>query len=221
MATSGTVVFRPDIGEIVIEAMERCLIDPSKVSRKQVLTARRSLNLLFVEWAVKGINYWTTAQTTLALVAGTATYTLPTGTVDVLDAVIRRSSADTGLTRISLTDYNALPDKDTQGKPSQFFFDRQYTPQIYLYPVPENATDTIVYWEFLQMEDVTASQQDADVPYRWTEAMCAGLASKMSIKIKGMPNDRIMLLGAQAESAFEDAATEEGEKASLKIIPVE
>ena len=166
------------------------------------------------------MNYWTTVESTLALVDGTRSYSLPAGTVDILDAVIRRSNSDTGLSRIALTDYNALPDKTTTGKPSQFFFDRQYTPQIYLYPVPSNSTDTIIYWNFFQIEDVVKSQSDIDVPYRWTEAMCAGLASKASIKIPGVQNDRIMMLGAQAENAFNDAATDEGEKASLKIIPV-
>ena len=220
MATSGTYTWRPDVEEIITEAAERCLLDPTMIDRKTALTMRRSLNLLFAEWAVKGVNYWTTVESTLTLTSGTRLYSLPAGTVDILDAVIRRNDSDTGLSRIALTDYNALPDKTTTGKPSQFFFDRQYTPQIYLYPVPSNSTDTIIYWNFFQIEDVVKSQSDIDVPYRWTEAMCAGLASKASIKIPGVQNDRIMMLGAQAENAFNDAATDEGEKASLKIIPV-
>lgn len=220
MATSGTVAWRPDVEEIVTEAYERCLVDPALMTRKMALTARRSLNLLFSEWSVKGINYWTTSEATLSLTQSTRNYELPAGTVDVLDATVRRSGTDTGLTRLALTDYNALPNKTTEGKPSQFFFDRQYTPQIYLYPVPENSTDTLVYWRFAQQDDVVTANSDVDVPYRWTEAMCAGLADKLSIKIPGLPNDRILLLGAQAKSAFDDAATDEGEKASLKIIPV-
>ena len=88
-----------------------------------------------------------------------------------------------------------------------------------MWPVPENSTDTIIYWGVTQLEDATASYQDADVPYRWTEAMCSGLAAKLSLKLPGVPNDRIALLSTQAETSFKYAADEEGEKAALRIIP--
>ena len=119
-----------------------------------------------------------------------------------------------------MTDYNAQVNKTSEGKTSQYFFDRQYTPQIYLWPVPENSTDTIIYWGLTQLEDATASYQDTDVPYRWTEAMCSGLAARLSLKLPGVPNDRIVLLSTQAEISFKFAADEEGEKAALRIIPM-
>ena len=218
---SGTVAWRPEIEEIITEAYERCLVDPAVIDRQKVNSARRSLNLLFSEWSVRGINYWRTSETTLSLVESTRVYTLAVGTVDILSASTRRSGSDTVMTRLSLTEYQALPTKATEGRPVQFFFDRQYTPKIYLYPVPENSTDTIVYWGLLQMQDVTKSYQYSDAPYRWTEAMTSGLASKLAMKINpALPPDRITMLAAQATSQFDYAATEEGEKAALKIIPV-
>lgn len=220
MATSGTSTFRPEIDEIVTEACERCGLDPTLIDRKVAVSARRSLNLMFSEWSVRGVNYWCTAETTLSLTASTRNYSLPVGTIDVLTAVLRRDSNDTLLSRLSMTDYNAQANKTTEGKPSQYFFDRQYTPQIYLWPVPENSTDTIIYWGLTQLEDATASYQDTDVPYRWTEAMCSGLAARLSLKLPGVPNDRIVLLSTQAEISFKFAADEEGEKAALRIIPM-
>ncbi len=219
MATSNTVTWRPEVEEIITEAFERCLLHPTKIDRHYLTTARRSLNLLFAEWATRGINYWKTAETTLDMVASTASYALPAGTLDVLHAVLRRSSSDIEMQRISLTEYNALPNKTSEGLPINFFFDRQYTPQIYVWPVPENSTDDIIYWRFEQMDDVTLSQQDADVPYRWNDAICAGLAAKLSIKIPGIPPDRIMMLDALAAKAFQFASDDEGEKVSLKIFP--
>ena len=202
MATSGTSTFRPEIDEIVTEACERCGLDPTLIDRKVAVSARRSLNLMFSEWSVRGVNYWCTAETTLSLTAS------------------RRDGNDTLLTRLSMTDYNAQVNKTSEGKTSQYFFDRQYTPQIYLWPVPENSTDTIIYWGLTQLEDATASYQDTDVPYRWTEAMCSGLAARLSLKLPGVPNDRIVLLSTQAEISFKFAADEEGEKAALRIIPM-
>mgnify|MGYP003648645504 CR=1 FL=1 len=219
MATSDTVTWRPEVEEIITEACERCGVDPAHIDRKTALSARRSINLLFSEWSVRGINYWTTTESTLTLTASTRVYTLPVGTVDVLDAVLRRSSSDTQMTRLALTDYNALPNKTSEGLPINFFFDRQYTPQLYLWPVPENSTDTLIYWQMAQPDDVASSQQNADMPYRWTDAMCAGLAAKLAMKIPGVSDTRITMLAAQAETSFNLAATEEGEKAALKIIP--
>ena len=220
MATSGTVTFRPEVDEIETEACERCGLDPTLIDRKVAVSARRSLNLMFSEWAVRGINYWNTTESTLSLTASDRDYSLPVGTVDILTAVLRRDGNDTSMTRLSMTNYNAQTNKTTEGMPTQYFFDRQYTPQIYLWPVPENSTDTVIYWALSQIEDITASYEDTDIPYRWTEAMCSGLAAKVCLKLPGIPDSRIALLLTQAETSFKYAADEEGEKAALRIIPV-
>lgn len=220
MATSGTVTWRPELEDIITEAYERVGVDEALIDFKMANSARRSLNLMFSEWSVRGINYWKTTETTLDMVASQRVYTLPTGTVDILTAVMRRSSTDTAMTRLSLTDYNALPSKTSEGMPTQFYFDRQYTPQIYLWLVPENSTDDMIYWRLSQMEDVTKLFHTSDAPYRWTDAMAAGLASRLAEKTPGVSDGKILRLEAQSTAAFNYAATEEGEKATLKIIPV-
>lgn len=219
MATSGTYAYRPDVDEFIVEAYERVGIDPQQLTGYQARLARRSLNIMFTDWATRGINYWTTAETNLSLTSGTSTYTLPAGTVDILSAVVRRSGTDTTMTRMALTDYNALPVKTTQGLPTQFFFDRQYTPQIKLWQVPENSTDTIVYWALMQIEDITGSNQDADIPYRWIDAMCAGLALRIYTKLPTLDAIRLAELKQQATDSFNHAATDENERATLKIVP--
>ena len=185
MATSGTVAFRPNVEEIITEAYERCGIDIQTRTGDQAISARRSMNLLFSEFANRGINYWTVSQNTLTLVNGTTSYTLPVGTIDILDAVIRDSSSNTDqiINRVTIQEYNQLPNKNTAGKPSQYMIDRQYTPVIYFWSVPNTSTYSLVYWAMNQLEDVTLSNQDADVPYRWSDTICAGLASKLAINM--------------------------------------
>jgi len=142
MAQSGTVAFRPDVEEIIAEAFERCGIDPQTQTGDRAVSARRSLNLLFSEWANRGINYWALSQNTLTLVNGQTTpYTLPVGTIDILDAVIRDSSgtdtSDQIINRVSISDYNQLPNKTSSGKPSQYMLDKQYTPILYIWQIPD------------------------------------------------------------------------------------
>lgn len=216
MATSGTVSWRPTVDEFIIEAFERAQLDIAQASGNDMVSARRSLNFMFTEWAVRGINYFKTEALSLSLTQGTASYDLPAGTIDVLSATVRRSGTDQSLTRMSLTDYQAYPTKTTQGMPANFFLDRQYTPSIILWPVPENSTDTVEYWTVSQIEDITASNQDADVPYRWSDALAAGLAARLAEKKKPELYDSLKL---RAEVAFNYAADDERERATFRIRP--
>jgi hypothetical protein len=220
MATSGTVGFRPDVEEIITEAFERCGLDPQVQTGDRAVSARRSLNLLFSEWANRGINYWAVEQQTLTLVNGTASYTLPVGTIDLIDAVVRDSSqtdtSDQIINRVSIADYNQLPNKSSPGKPSQYMLDKQYTPVAYFWQVPDRDTYSMVYWAIRQLEDVTASNQDADIPYRWNECICAGLASKISLKYA---NEKFQILNEMYERAFAFAAASDNDGVSLRIQP--
>jgi hypothetical protein len=218
MATSGTVAFRPDVEEIITEAFERCGIDVQTRTGDQAISARRSINLLFSEFANRGINYWTLSQNTLPLVNGTTSYTLPVGTIDILDAVIRDSSSNTDqiINRITIQDYNQLPNKDTAGKPSQYMIDRQYTPVVYFWSVPNTSTYSLVYWAMNQLEDVTLSNQDADVPYRWSDTICAGLASKLAMKYAP---EKFQLLNEMYERSFNFAASSDNDGVSLRVQP--
>ena len=218
MATSGTVAFRPDVEEIITESFERCGVDIQTRTGDHAISARRSINLLFSEFANRGINYWTLSQNTLPLVNGTTSYTLPVGTIDILDAVIRDSSSNTDqiINRITIQDYNQLPNKDTAGKPSQYMIDRQYTPVIYFWSVPNTSTYSLVYWAMNQLEDVNLSNQDADVPYRWSDTICAGLASKLAIKYAP---EKFQLLNEMYERSFNFAASSDNDGVSLRVQP--
>ena len=220
MATSGTVAFQPNVEEIISEAFERCGLDPQIQTGDRAVSARRSLNLLFSEWANRGINYWAVEQQTLTLVNGTASYTLPVGTIDIIDAVVRDSAgtdtSDQIINRVSIADYNQLPNKSSSGKPSQYMLDKQYTPVAYFWQVPDRDTYSMVYWAIRQLEDVTASNQDADIPYRWNECICAGLASKLSLKYA---NEKFQILNEMYERAFAFAAASDNDGVSLRIQP--
>lgn len=218
MATSGTVAFRPNVEEIITEAYERCGLDIQTRTGDQAISARRSMNLLFSEFANRGINYWTVSQNTLTLVNGTTSYTLPVGTIDILDAVIRDSSSNTDqiINRVTIQEYNQLPNKDTAGKPSQYMIDRQYTPVIYFWSVPNTSTYSLVYWAMNQLEDVTLSNQDADVPYRWSDTICAGLASKLAMKYAP---EKFQLLNEMYERSFNFAASSDNDGVSLRVQP--
>ena len=216
MATSGSVTFRLQVDDIIVEAYERVGTDIGKLTQYDTESAIRSLNLMFSEWSVRGINYWTVDKQSYTVSSGTANTTLPAGTLDVLSMIVRRSGADTVLSRSSLTTYHSLPDKTTAGRPSSYFLDRQYTPVVYLWPTPENSTDVIEYWRVVQPDDVTLLAQDTDSPYRWSEAMCSCLATKLAQKKNP---DRYAALYAASEISFNLASGDERERANLRIIP--
>jgi hypothetical protein len=220
MATSGTYTFRPDVEEIIAESFERVGMDAQNMTGYQASAARRSLNLLFSEFANRGINYWAVQNNTLALTQGTTTYTLPVGTIDLMDVVIRETvggtQSDTVLPRVSISDYNQIPNKTTQAKPSQYMLDKQYTPVLYVWQVPDSNNYSLVYWSINQLEDVTASNEDTDIPYRWSDCICAGLASKLALKY--MP-DKFNLLNQVYERAFEFAASTDNDGVTLRVRP--
>ena len=223
MATSGTTTFDLNLLEIVEEAFERC----GEESRTgyDLRTARRSLNILFLEWANRGINLWTVKAGSIAMVADTITYDLPTDTVDVLDSVIRTGTgtnqSDINVTRISSTTYTSIPNKNSTGRPLQFWTDRQAgTPTINVWPVPDQSSKyTFIYYYLRRIEDAgDAGIVTQDVPFRFIPALTAGLAFHLAMKL---PNalERVEMLKAYYEEQFTLAADEDREKASLYIVP--
>ena len=219
MASVGTVTFRPNVEDIITEAFERCGMDPQVQTGYKALSARRSLNLLFSEWANRGINYWALKENTLDLEVGQIEYILPGGTIDILSAVIRENSgtntSDQIVNRISITEYNQLPNKNSPGKPSQYMLDKQYTPIMHVWQVPDQVY-SINYWSMNQLQDITVSNQDAEVPYRWNECICAGLASKLALKFA---SEKFTALNDMYERAFEFASARDNDGTSLRIQP--
>jgi hypothetical protein len=292
MATSGSVDFNLDMAEITEEAFERCGLEYR--TGYDAKTARRSLNLLFAEWANRGLNLWTVEQTTQTLArlsssssvatypigtitatvgastnlsvgetitgassgttasiitkpsSTTITLTVPSGSftagetitgsssaasttisadpslsdvqssVDVLEAVIRRDGSDISISRVSRGDYIDIPDKTDQGRPSEFFVDRQVTPTITMWPSPENSTDQLIYYRVRRIQDADAGVNTADIPFRFLPCLTAGLAYYISIK---RSPDRVQLMKAIYNEEFDRAASEDSERTSLYLVP--
>jgi hypothetical protein len=224
MTTSGTTVFNLDLVEIIEECFERCGAELR--TGYDLKTARRSLNLLFASWANQGINLWTVEQGSITLVAGTATYDLPADTVDLLEHVIRTGAgvastqADLNITRISVSTYATIPNKLTQARPIQVYINRQApVPNITVWPVPDSGTTyTFVYWRLRRIQDAGSGVNTMDVPFRFLPCMVAGLAYYLSMKLPGAL-DRMQVLKAQYDESWENASTEDREKAAVRFIP--
>jgi len=214
MTTSDSKDFNLDVAEIIEEAFERCGIEVR--TGYDARTARRSLNLMFAEWANRGLNMWTVKQKTITLTQGQATETLLADVVDILEVVLRRSNTDYELDRISRGDYATLPNKTTQGRPSQFWFNRQIAPIINLWAVPENSTDQLVYYYLQRIDDADTLVNTTDMPFRFYPCMVAGLAYYLALK---KAPDRVQLLKTVYEEEFQRAADEDEARVPLKLQP--
>lgn len=222
MATSGTSTFNLDLTEIVEEAFERC--GSELRSGYDLKTARRSLNLLFNSWANQGINLWTIDVGTIALVQGTATYDLPAGTVDLMEQVIRMgtgtSQSDQTITRISVSTYATIPNKNMQATPIQLLVNRKAaTPSVTVWPTPDaGGPYTLAYWRLRRMEDAGNGANTMDVPFRFVPAMVSGLAYYLSMKIPGAM-ERMQTLKMQYDADWDAASAEDRDKASVRFVP--
>jgi hypothetical protein len=222
MTTSGTTSFNLSIDEIVEESYERIGIRSN--SGYDIKSARRSLNILFSEWSNRGVHLWKVELNEIAMVAGQAAYTVPSNVSDVLEAYISSSSGTPGTTTNDLTlnkidrsAYAALPNKGTTGQPSQYYVDRQVTPEIYLYQTPDLSTYTYLkYYSINRIEDAGAYTNNADVVYRFIPGMCAGLAYYLSQK---RSPERVDMLKMAYEDEMKRALDEDGSRTSLYIAP--
>ena len=214
MAVSGSKDFELDVADYVEEAFERC----GKEMRTgyDLKTAKRSMNLLFADWANRGLNQWTIQQVTTTLTQGDADLTLSADTIDILSVVVRRDNTDYGIQRLSRDDYLNIPNKTQQARPSQWFLDRQITPVLKLWPVPENSTDQIVYDRLVRLDDADSATNTIQIPFRFYPALAAGLAYYIAIK---KAPDRIQLLKALYEEEMQRAMDEDRDRASFNIVP--
>tara|TARA_A100001011_G_scaffold93874_1_gene98813 strand:+ start:13022 stop:13690 length:669 start_codon:yes stop_codon:yes gene_type:complete len=214
MATSGSRDFDLDVADIIEEAYERCGLEVR--TGYDARTARRSLNLMFADWANRGLNLWTVKQATQSLTSGTATYAFNATYTDLLEVVLRRSSVDYQLDRMSRSEYLHLPNKSQTGRPSQFFYNRQTTPEITLWPTPDSSSDSIVYYYVQRIEDADTLVNTTDAPFRFLPCMVAGLAYYMAMK---KAPERVQLLKSVYEEEFQRAADEDEDRVALKLQP--
>ena len=238
--TTNTTAFNPDVNELFEEAFERC--GRELRTGYDFRTARRSLNFLITEWANRGINLWTIEQGQIPLVQGTVTYDLPLDTVDLLEHVIRTSpgqignQTDINISRISVSTYSTIPNKLAQGRPIQVWVNRQSGqttnlpgatpayPQINVWPTPDQGSQAspyyyFVYWRMRRMYDTGTGVNSFDIPFRFQNCLVAGLAYMLSIKLPDMNPQRIMMLKAQYDEAWDFASSEDREKAPDRFVP--
>jgi hypothetical protein len=223
MTTSGTTSFNLDLAELCEEAFERA--GSEMRTGYDLRTARRSLNIMFAEWANRGINMWTIDSGTIPLVTGVSAYDLPVDTVDLIEHVVRTGSgnvatqADLTITRISVSTYATIPNKLQQGRPIQILINRLDAPSITVWPVPDGSTSySLVYWRLRRVQDAGNGSNTMDIPFRFIPCIVAGLAYYLSVKL---PNaaPRIEMLKQQYNEAWENAAAEDHDKAAIRFVP--
>jgi hypothetical protein len=233
MTTSGTASFNLDLSDLVEEAFERA----GKELRTgyDLRTARRSLNLLTVEWANRGINLWTIEQGAIPMVTGQSTYDLPVDTIDLLDTVIRtgtgQNQIDINISRISESTYATIPTKNALGRPIQVWINRQSgadypvtgvnNPKVVVWPTPNAPGDqyTFVYWRLRRIQDAGGGVSTQDIPFRFINCMVAGLAFYLASKLPDVAPERVLFLKSEYEQQLQLASDEDREKAPIRFVP--
>ena len=221
MALSGTSTFTLTVNDVIQEAYDRIGGDP--ILGYDVRSARRSMNIMFSDWANRGYNQWTVEYKTLAVTTGTTEYTLDYDTVDIINANIQISNgSEYSMTALGLNDYAAISNKTTQSRPTQYYLQRLNTPVLKIYPAPDQ-NYTLTYYRMRKIEDITAStvsgvEQNIDVPFRAFECMCAGLAYYLSKKRTGVTAQTQQILKVDYEEAYQRLVAGD-DTPSTRIIP--
>lgn len=224
MTTSGTTAFNPDFVEIAEEAWERA--GRPMRSGYDLRTARRSMNLLTIELANRGLNMWTYEEGSIPLVQGTATYDLPADTIDLLDHVIRTgdgnasTQTDLTITRISVSTYSSLPNKLAQGRPIQVWVQRlRDNPKITVWPTPNQSNFYVFkYWRLRRIQDAGNGAETPDTTFRFIPVLVSGLAYYIAMKVPELM-DRVPMLKEDYEQQMDLAAGEDREKAPVRLVP--
>ncbi len=228
MATSDTTDFNLEFTEIAEEAWERA--GREMRSGYDLRTARRSMNLMTIEWQNRGINMWTIEEGTIDLLEGVSEYLLPADTIDIMEQTLRTgdgnvtTQTDLTLSRISFPTYASIPNKLTQGRPVQILVERlRDAPKILIWPVPDQGTALAPiyifrYWRMRRVEDAGRGVETPDVNFRFLPALVAGLAYYIATKTPDLL-PRLEMLKAQYDEQFAMAAGEDREKATLRLVP--
>jgi hypothetical protein len=236
MTTTGTSIFNLDLNDIVEESFERC--GRELRTGYDLRTARRSLNLLTIEWSNRGINLWTIEEGVIPMIQDQKVYDLPVDTIDLLDQVVRtgtgQNQTDININRISESTYSTIPNKNATGRPIQVWINRQSGanypttgvkyPQINVWPAPDQGTEEspyyyFVYWRLRRIQDAGNGVNTQDIPFRMLNALVAGLAYYLSMKLPDVDPNRIAMLKADYEQQLDLADGEDREKASFRWVP--
>ena len=218
MALSGSTNFEPNVTEFIEEAYERCGAELR--TGYDLKTAIRSVNLMLAEWANRGLNQWTIEQATQTVTEGTTDYSLNSNVIDILDVVLRRTinqtQTDISMNRVSRSEYLNIPNKTTNARPSQFFFDKLSSPLLKIWPAPENSTDILVFNKLVRMDDADKGTNTMDMPFRFYPCFVAGLAYYLSQNKNPQLTPQLKSL---YEEEFRRAADQDEDRASFRVRP--
>lgn len=219
MTTTGTTLFNFTANDLYEEAFERIGIELR--TGYQYRSARRSMSLLLAEMANMGLNLWTVDTGTVPLLQNVATYQLPADTVDLIEHVVRQTvnsrQTDINITRISVSTYAVIPDKANKGRPTQIYIDRQRdNPQFSVWPVPEDDSYTLVYWRLRRLHDAGSGETTFDVPFRYYNAVVAGLAYHLAMKYAP---ERMEVLKIAFNESLMLAQDEDRDRSDIMLLP--
>jgi hypothetical protein len=223
MATSGTYSYNPGLGELTLYAYNLIGIRNTSVLQEHMTAARMAANMMLSRWANQGVNLWCVDLITTALVASQKTYNVDASTVVMLDAYIETDNGngqpiDRIILPISRTEYASYPNKDQEGFPTTFWFDRLLTPTVTLWPVPDGTTTSLKYYRVRQIQDSNLTNgQTVEIPYLWMEAFAFGLAQRLAMV---WSPDKVMMLKPMADEAYAIASSQNVETAQQYISPI-
>lgn len=206
-----------DIATLIEEAYERAGADGR--SGSELRSAMRSLNLLMTEWANQGINLWTIVEETYQVTPGQQFINLPEDTVDAIDVAFRIDGRDYRLYRIGIGTWSSIVDKTMRARPTQFYIERDLSPRVKLWPVPNESGASVVVSRLRRIEQSTHATEDPDTPFRFVPALVAGLALKLAMKRPQIDQVRISELRLEYTQALNDAQDEDRDKQNFYVRP--
>jgi hypothetical protein len=224
MATSGTYTFNPGLGELTLYAYNLIGVRNTAVLQEHMEAARMATNMMLSRWANEGVNLWAVDLITTPLVTGQATYSVNANTVVILDAYVQNDDSGANIDRIILpisrTEYASYPNKEQQGFPTVFWFDRLLSPTVTLWPVPntDNGPQSLKYYRVRQIQDANLQNgQQVEIPYLWMEAFAYGLAQRLAMV---WSPDKVALLKPMADESYSIAAQQNVETAQQYFSPM-
>jgi hypothetical protein len=224
MASSGTFTFNPSLGELTLYAYNLCGVRNTAILQEHMESARMAANMLCARWSNQGVNLWAVDLVTEPLVTGQSTYDVQSNTVMILDAYLTSDASGANIDRIILpisrTEYASYPNKEQQGFPTVFWFDRLLNPTVSLWPVPntDNGPQYLKYYRVIRLQDAgMVNGQTLDIPYLWMEAFAYGLAYRLAqIWSPAMA----ATLKPMADESYQIAADQNVETAQQYISPM-
>jgi hypothetical protein len=225
MATSGTWDFNLDISDIIEEAFER--VGSELTSGYDYRTARRSLDLLLLEWQNKGLNLWTIKNASETMIAGQQAYPLSNEKLDVIEGLLRTdagstsSQTDLSMRRISVSTFARQTNKLTEGRPIQYWISR--APEaitVHVWPIPDGTQSYIFNYYYMERIEDTGKpgSNTIDVPARYLPALSAGLTYYLGLKTPEAAK-AVPALFQEYERQWDLAADSSREKAAWQMAP--